>query len=52
MTTTPLFLDDEAKISFEKLGMAIKLSDNVDNWQREISSEIYKHLPYLDEYSR
>ena len=51
MTTTPLFLDDDAKISFEKLGMSIKLSDNVDNWQREISSEIYKHLPYLDEYS-
>lgn len=51
MKNTPLFLDDVEKISFEKLGMAIKLSDNVDNWQREISSEIYKHLPYLDEYA-
>lgn len=51
MKNAPLFLDDAAKISFEKLGMAIKLSDNVDNWQREISSEIYKHLPYLDEYA-
>lgn len=46
-----LFLDNEAKISFEKLGMAIRLSDNVDNWQREISSEIYKHLPFLDGYT-
>lgn len=51
MTNTALFLDDAVKISFEKLGMAIKLSDNVDNWQREISSEIYKHLPYLNEYA-
>jgi hypothetical protein len=49
--TTPLFLDQNAKITFEKVGMPIKLSDNVDNWQREISSEIFKYLPFLSEYS-
>lgn len=48
---TPLFLDDSLKISFEKEAMSIQLSDNVDNWQKEISSEIYKYLPYLADYA-
>lgn len=51
MTITPLFLDDQAKLTFEKSAMAIKLSDNVDNWQKEISSEIFKYLPFLSEYA-
>ena len=46
-----LFLDDKAPLQFEKVAMAIKLSDNADNWQKEISSEIYKHLPYLTDFS-
>ncbi len=49
--TQPLFLDHGAKIRFTKLAAPIKLSDNVDNWQREVSSEIYKYLPFLSEYS-
>ncbi len=49
--TTPLFLDSKTKISFPKLATAIKLSDNVDNWQREVSSEIFKYLPFLADYS-
>lgn len=48
---TPLFLDEQARLSFDKLAMAIKLSDNADNWQQEISAEIYKHLPYLSDYA-
>lgn len=48
---TPLFLDTQARLSFEKMAMAIKLSDNADNWQQEISGEIYKHLPYLSDYA-
>lgn len=47
----PLFLDNKANLQFEKIAMAIKLSDNADNWQQEISSEIYKHLPYLTDFS-
>jgi len=50
--TTPLFLDQQATdISFEKMAMPIKLSDNVDNWQKEVSSEIYKFLPFLSNYT-
>jgi len=47
----PLFLDDQAKVTFSKLASPIKLSDNVDNWQREVSSEIFKYLPFLSDYT-
>lgn len=49
---TTLFLDKQAQdLHFEKIAMPIKLSDNVDNWQREVSSEIFKYLPFLSEYA-
>lgn len=48
---TPLFLDGRAKMTFDKLASPIKLSDNVDNWQREVSSEIFKYLPFLSDYT-
>lgn len=51
MSNTQLFLDGQAKIRFEKMAAPIKLSDNVDNWQREVSSEIFKYLPFLSDYS-
>ncbi len=51
MNSQPLFLDSQAKISFDKLASPIKLSDNVDNWQREVSSEIFKYLPFLTDYT-
>lgn len=51
MNPAPLFLDNQAKISFKKIASPIKLSDNVDNWQREVSSEIFKYLPFLSDYS-
>ena len=49
--STPLFLDSQAKAAFSKLASPIKLSDNVDNWQREVSSEIFKYLPFLSDYT-
>jgi hypothetical protein len=53
MNSVPLFLDSNAKIhfGFKKIASPIKLSDNVDNWQREVSSEIFKYLPFLSDYS-
>lgn len=46
-----LFLDQDLKPTFEKLAMPVKLSDNTDNWQREIASEVFKQLPYLADFS-
>jgi hypothetical protein len=51
MRDVPLFLDGAAKATFTKTSAPIKLSDNVDNWQREVSSEIFKYLPFLSDYS-
>lgn len=46
-----LFLDQDFKPKFEKSAMSVKLSDNPDNWQREIASEVFKQLPYLSDFS-
>ncbi len=46
-----LFLDHVHKLSFEKIAMPVKLSDDPSAWQREVASEIYKQLPYLGEYA-
>jgi hypothetical protein len=46
-----LFLDHEHKLTFEKVAMAVKLSDSPDAWQREIASEIYKQVPFLGDYA-
>jgi len=51
MNPAPLFFDSRVKVRFEKVASPIKLSDNVDNWQREVSSEIFKYLPFLSNYS-
>lgn len=48
---TNLYLDQDLKPTFEKVAMPVKLSDNPDNWQREIASEIFKQVPYLADYS-
>ena len=49
--TMPLFLDQDLHPVFEKLASPVKLSDNPDNWQMEIGSELYKQLPFLTDYS-
>lgn len=46
-----LFLDQNLKPVFEKLAASVKLSDNSDNWQREIASEVFKQLPYLADFA-
>lgn len=49
---TKLFLDQDLHPTFEKTaGSPVKLSDNPDNWQREIASEVFKQLPYLADYT-
>lgn len=48
---TKLFLDQDLKPSFEKIAMPVKLSDNHENWQREIASEIFKQLPFLADFA-
>lgn len=49
--TTPLFLDQNLKPQFTKIASPVKLSDNPDQWQMEMGSELYKQLPFLSEYS-
>ena len=49
--TTPLFLDSEHKLTFKKIAMPVKLTDDPAAWQREIASEVYKQLPFLGEYA-
>jgi hypothetical protein len=46
-----LFLDRVHKLSFEKIAMPVKLSDDAAAWQREIASEIFKQVPYLGDYA-
>lgn len=49
----PLFLDSlpELDRSFSKhAGFASRLSENVDNWPQELTSELMKQLPYLSDY--
>src|SRR4051812_49933167 len=48
---TALFLDQDLHPVFEKLSASVKLSDNPDNWQREIASEVFKQLPYLADFA-
>lgn len=49
----PLFLDQlpELDRSFRKeAGFASRLSENIDMWPQELTSELYKQLPYLSDY--
>lgn len=51
--TEPLFLDSlpELDRSFSKqAGFASRLSENIDNWPQELTSELMKQLPYLSDY--
>ncbi len=49
--TTPLFLDQDFTPTFEKISAPVKLSDSAETWQMEIASELYKQLPYLQDYA-
>jgi len=51
MSIQPLFLDHVHKLSFTKLAMPVKLSDDPSAWQREIASELFKQLPFLGDYA-
>lgn len=46
-----LYLDQNLKPTFEKMAASVKLSDNPENWQREIASEVFKQVPYLSDFS-
>lgn len=46
-----LFLDRAHPLVFEKIAAPIKLSDNPDNWQKEVASEIFKQVPFLSDYA-
>ena len=46
-----LFLDKTHPLVFTKLAAPIKLSDNPDNWQKEVASEIFKQVPFLADYA-
>jgi hypothetical protein len=48
---TSLFLDQGFQPHFEKIAASVKLSDNPDKWQMEIASELFKQIPYLNDYS-
>lgn len=49
----PLFLDQlpELDSSFRKqAGFTSRLSENIENWPQELTSELYKQLPFLSDY--
>lgn len=46
-----LFLDNQTNLTFEKVGMPVRLSESPDVWQRDIAGEIYKQLPYLGDFA-
>ena len=50
MTVDPMFLDQNLQVTFEKVSSQIKLSDNPDRWQAEVSTQIYAFVPYLADY--
>lgn len=44
----PLYLDEPVKS--KTAGFVARLSDEPNNWPQEVTSEIYKQLPYLSDY--
>lgn len=46
--TEPLFLDKP--LTFEKVGMEARLSDNSDTWVQEVLQELMKQHPYLGQF--
>lgn len=51
MTVDPMFLDQHLQVTFDKVSSQIKLSDNPDRWQAEVSTQIYAFVPYLADYA-
>lgn len=45
----PLYLDDLPALE-KKAGFASRLSDTPENWPQEITSDLYKQLPFLTDY--
>jgi hypothetical protein len=49
MQTQPLFLD--TKLMFEKVaGPMVRLSDDSQKWEQEITQEAFKQLPFLSDF--
>jgi hypothetical protein len=49
MHTQPLFLDKP--LTFEKVsGAMVRLSDDAQKWEQEITQEAYRQLPYLSDF--
>jgi len=46
---TPLFVDQP--LQFEKAAAVARLSDDPEKWGREVTTELYRHIPFLDKYS-
>jgi hypothetical protein len=49
--STSLFLDQNLRPAFEKISSPVRLSDNPDKWQSEVSTQVYRLVPYLAEYA-
>lgn len=47
-TEEPLFFD--TKLTYEKIAMEAKLSDNEDTWVQEVLQELHKQHPFLGTY--
>jgi hypothetical protein len=45
-----LFLDNE-KLTFEKLGMEARMSEEPNDWPEQILDQLYKQAPYTSDYS-
>lgn len=44
-----LFLDK--KLTFEKLGMEYRLSEDPNEWPQQILDQLYRHAPYTSDYT-
>jgi hypothetical protein len=46
-----MFLDQNLRPVFEKVSSPVRLSDNPDKWQMEVSTQVYRLVPYLADYA-
>jgi hypothetical protein len=44
-------LFNDISIKFEKRAMETQLSDNTEQWQQEVASELYRQVPYASNYA-
>ena len=44
-------LFNDVSIKFEKRAMETQLSDNTEQWQQEVASELYRQVPYASNYA-